>query len=114
MLPTHCYAKTESVCAGLVKQYAATIRRFALRLAAKREVILDEAEAAIKQAHEEVTQRAVLDNAWQKIARAQAELSVRKYKEQELRKAAPKSAGSSESRLQYTGRYTCVEQADGS
>ena len=46
-----------------------------------------------KQAHDEVTQRAVLDDAWQKkIARAQAELTVRKYKEQELRKVAPKQA----------------------
>ena len=83
--------ETEASARELVKQYAATIRRFALRLAAKREFILDEAEAAIKQAHEEVTQRAVLDAEWQKkIARAQAEISVRKYKEQELRKAAPK------------------------
>ena len=83
--------ETEASARALVKQYAATIRRFALRLAAKREFILDEAEAAIRQAHEEVTQRAVLDDAWQKkIARAQAEISVRKYKEQELRKVAPK------------------------
>ena len=82
--------ETEASARALVKQYAATIRRFALRLAAKREFILDEAEAAIKQAHEEVTQRAVLDAEWQKkIARAQAEISVRKYKEQELRKVAP-------------------------
>ena len=75
--------ETEASARALVKQYAATIRRFALRLAAKREFILDEAEAAIRQAHEEVTQRAVLDAEWQrKIARARAE--------QELRKVAPK------------------------
>ena len=82
--------ETEASARELVKQYAATIRRFALRLAAKREFVLDHAEAAIRQAHAEVTQRAVLDDAWQKkIARAQAEISVRKYKEQELRKVAP-------------------------
>ena len=78
--------ETEASARELVKQYAATIRRFALRLAAKREFVLDQAEAAIRLAHEEVTQRAVLDEAWQKkIARAQAEISVRKYKEEQAK-----------------------------
>jgi hypothetical protein len=82
---------TEASARALVKQYEKTIRRFALRLAAKREFILDEAEAAIRQAHAEVTQRVVLDDEWKaKIARAQAEISVRKWKEEQAAKAAPK------------------------
>ena len=90
--------ETEASARELVKQYAATIRRFALRLAAKREFVLDEAEAAIRQAHEEVTQRAVLDDAWQKkIARAQAEISSVNIRNRNYGRQHPNRAGSSES-----------------
>ena len=83
--------ETEASARSLVKQYAATIRRFALRLAAKREFVLDEAEAAIRQAHEEVTQRAVLNDAWRrKSAMAQVQRDIRKLKEEQAAKAAPK------------------------
>ena len=75
--------ETEASARELVKQYAATIRRFALRLAAKREFVLDLAEAAIRQAHEEVTQRDVLDDEWlAKIAMAKVHSDIRKIKEQ--------------------------------
>ena len=83
--------ETEASARELVKQYAATIRRFALRLAAKREFILDEAEAAIRQAHEEVTHARCLTMHGEKIARAQASASVREYQKQQAAKAAPKA-----------------------
>jgi hypothetical protein len=61
-------ASAEAKARALVRQYNKTIRRFALRLAAKREFILDEAEAAIKQAHEEVTRsEPKLDAEWKRV-----------------------------------------------
>ena len=90
--------ETEASARSLVKQYDKTIRRFALRLAAKREFVLDQAEAAIRQAHEEVTQRAVLDDAWhRRIATAKVYSDIRKLKEEaKLRKQHPNRVGSFE------------------
>jgi len=85
----------EASARSLVKQYDKTIRRFALRLAAKREFILDQAEAAIRQAHEEATKRdAVLDAEWHaKIDKARARSLVREYKQQQATKALPIAKG---------------------
>ena len=81
---TRCSMRLKISARALVKQYNKTIRRFALRLAAKREFILDEAESVIKQAHEEVTRlEPELDAEWErKIAYARARQSVREYAEQ--------------------------------
>jgi hypothetical protein len=88
---TILFGATESA-RGFVKHYTPTIRRFALRLAAKREFILDEAEAAIRKAHEEVT-AADVEAEWdRKVAYARARQSVREYKDQRMAKAAPTAA----------------------
>ena len=63
-----------------------------MRLAIKKELVLDEAENAIRECIAAFEKKPVeLDAEWQrKVARARAELSVRKYKEEQAAKAAPK------------------------
>jgi hypothetical protein len=95
-------AEAQARARVLVKQYAKTIRRFALRLAAKREFVLDLAEAAIRLAHEEVTRSADVETEWQtKLAYARARQSVREYVAQ---RAAPTA--------KVIRTYDCGNKAD--
>ena len=78
---------------ALVEKYSSAIHKFSMRLAIKKELVLDDAENAIRECIAAFEKKPVeLDAEWQrKIARARAEISVRKYKEEQAAKAAPKA-----------------------
>jgi hypothetical protein len=76
---------------ALVEKHSSAIHKFSMRLAIKKELVLDEAETAIRECIEAFEKKPVeLDDEWKaKIARAQSEISVRKWKEEQAAKAAP-------------------------
>ena len=79
---------------ALVEKYSSAIHKFSMRLAIKKELVLDEADNAVRECIEAFEKKPVeLDAEWQqKIARAQASASVREYQKQQAEKAAPKHA----------------------
>lgn len=67
------------------------MRRMAFELVRRKTVVFEEIEQVLERAFTLANREAVEKALWQKkIARAQAELSVRKYKEEKAAKTAPK------------------------
>ena len=91
LLTRYC-VKLLSLPVHSVERYSSAVDKFSMRLAIKKELVLDEAENAIRECIAAFEKKPVeLDAEWQrKVARARAELSVRKYKEEQAAKAAPK------------------------
>ena len=83
--------KARQRCLAMMRGEERALRRMAFELVRRKTLVFEEIEQVLSQAFEHADRGAVLDDAWRrKIARAQVQRDIRKLKEEQAAKGAPK------------------------